>query len=174
MQEQGCEPAETTEGPSPDSPAAKAKGKRVAASLSSDGKDDGRPGPSKVFRLHAFGGESAHAAGAQQLANHHAARSLFQEGHNGGAGGQKSNDSGLTGSQDVAEGSHNAAKGMQLGVKGSSDAAKGDLLCEEGLDMESPEESEAAAAAASALMGMTHRRTVRVKRDGKGLVAMES
>ncbi len=69
------------------------KGKRSVASLGSDGKD-GHTGPSKVFRLHAFGGETAHAAATQQLASYHTARSLFQEGHYGGAGDQEGDQGG--------------------------------------------------------------------------------
>lgn len=55
MQKQGYEPVRNTGGISLDSPAAKAKGKRSATSLSRDDKDDGDPRPSKVFRMHLRG-----------------------------------------------------------------------------------------------------------------------
>ena len=124
-----------------DSPAARSKRKRTASSCSDDGDTMVAPKP-KVFRLHAFGGETAHATGRAQLSDSHlAARSLFQ-----------SSRTDPKGNQEASKGGADDVKGTWMFSKGSTDGADGNLLCTEDLDMNMWEDDSKSQDAAAALV----------------------
>ncbi len=72
--------------PSANSPAASTRRKRKAEFHSADNDgDDLTAHQPKVFRLHAFGGETAHASGRMQLLQNQLAAQAVPQGNSAGA-----------------------------------------------------------------------------------------
>lgn len=140
LQGHGCESARNTEGQYPDSPVARTGKKRSAASVSSEAADI-NPGLPKVYRIRAFAGATAHAAGITQHLTTSAANSLFHKRQTAAVSGERQNQGFFEGGQAALKGSHGASKEPQQ------------LLSNEQAVMTSDMESDEAVAALMGLRG---------------------